>query len=94
MNQWYGHENLSYSPEVKYPEIFINPRTKYMAEVLRQMSVSYKRIVAVVDSDMLDSLEQSWAHLPRDLVKLNSLLHVPKNVNGLGLKDKLNTIME
>lgn len=59
------------------------------------MSMSYKRIVAVVDSDILESLEASWTKLPKELVKLNSLLHVPKNINGNIDKDgKLNSFMD
>lgn len=64
IHQWYKEENLFFSPEVKYPQVFITPKAKYMAEVLRQMSMTYGRIVAVVDADMLDYLEDAWGSLP------------------------------
>jgi pheromone shutdown protein TraB len=60
IRQWHTEQNLFFSPEVKYPQVFINPRVKYMTEVLRQLSHSYKRIVAVVDNDLIPAFEEHW----------------------------------
>lgn len=77
---------MFYSPEAKYPQVFINPRAKYMAEVLRQLACTYTKIVAIVDSDMMNAIEDQWMKIPRELQKLGSLLHVPKTYNAQ--KDK------
>jgi len=86
---------LFFSPEIKYKSVFLGPRIKYMTEVLRQLSCSYKRIVAIVDNDHLPVLEEEWQHLTPDIRKLNSLLNVPKNWNGnMGLNGKLDKFMK
>lgn len=53
-----------------------------MAEVLRQLGCTYKRIVAIVDHDHLASLEDAWKHLPRDIQPLESLIKVSDKFHG------------
>ena len=53
-----------------------------MAEVLRQLSCSYKRIVAVVEHDHLAAIEDAWKHLPQDVQSLSSLIEVAQTYHG------------
>ena len=53
-----------------------------MAEVLRQLSCSYKRIVAVVEHDHLPAIEDAWKYLPKDVRSLQSLIKVAQSYHG------------
>ena len=57
-----------------------------MTELLRQHSCSYKRIVAIVDHDLLESMEEAWIDLPKDIRSISSMIKVAQNQNGLNRK--------
>ena len=54
-----------------------------MAEVLRQLSMTYKQIVAIVDVDLLPYLEDSWKYLPKEMRAIERLIDVNKTINGI-----------
>jgi hypothetical protein len=53
-----------------------------MTEVLRQLASTHKRIIAIVDSDLLEPIEEAWVNLPKELRSIESLIKVAKNYNG------------
>ena len=64
LKQW-GSGNLSFSPELVHKEVFVVPRVRYMAEVIRQLAHSSSRVMVFVDTEVQPYLEQEWAnHLP------------------------------
>ena len=56
IEQW-KEGNLAFNPELMYKEIFIDPKVDYMTETLRQVAHVSKRIVAVVDHDLMPFVE-------------------------------------
>ena len=62
--------------------MFILPRVNYVTEVLRQLSCTHKRIVAIVEYDHLEHIEEAWQKLPGELQSLESLIKVAKNYHG------------
>lgn len=64
--------NLRFDPQYLMVDHCINPQAEYMAEVLRQSCYSSRRIVAVVDREMVPYIENFWKSLPaqRKLVDL------------------------
>jgi hypothetical protein len=66
-------------PRFLHPEIFLRPKIKYMTEVMKQSCISYKRSIAVVDNDLVESIEQEWSDLNPNLQKLKDLLKIPSD---------------
>lgn len=60
------------------PELFIKPRMKYMAEILRQSCYVSKKNIAVVDRYIADELEAEWMNLGPNILKLEETLQVLK----------------
>lgn len=74
--QW-ENENLGYNPQLKYKEIFVDPRVNYMTEILRQLAHVSRRIVAVVDHDLLPYIEDKWKGLRKKLTNLEFYMKSP-----------------
>lgn len=75
-HQW-ENQNLGYNPQLKHKDIFVDPRVDYMTEVLRQQAHTNKRIVALVDLDLLPFIEDKWRSLPKSLRALDHFLKIP-----------------
>lgn len=82
LDHWGNQENLFFNPQIKYKEVFLEPRLKYSTEVLRQLACSFKRVVAIVDSDHVDFFEEHWQNLPREVSPLSELLKIPEIWNA------------
>mmetsp|Transcript_5614 Transcript_5614/g.9671 ORF Transcript_5614/g.9671 Transcript_5614/m.9671 type:complete len:124 (+) Transcript_5614:1150-1521(+) len=80
---WNTEQTLYYDPQLKYKEVFLLPRIRYMTEVLRQLATTHQRIVAVVDTEHVGIFEKEWQELPPKLRSLESLLSIPKDINGM-----------
>jgi hypothetical protein len=91
ISQWSNDGNFFYDPQLKYKEIFVLPRVNYMVEVLRQLAMTHKRVVAVVDTDLLPFIEDGWMKMGRDVRPLKELLKVSKYWTG-GSSNKLTGI--
>jgi len=52
--------NFGYNPQLKYKQVFLELRTRYMSEVLRQLTSISPTVVAVVEHDLLPSIEEDW----------------------------------
>ena len=77
VHEWGNNANFNFNPMVKHSEVFIKPRAKYMAEVLRQVAMvsQEKGTVAVVDLDMLPFIESAWRNdLPKEMQQLKKLI--------------------
>lgn len=59
--------------------MFVLPRINYTVELLRQLSYSSKRIIAVVDADHIPLIEESWQRIPRETRPLKDMLNVPRS---------------
>ena len=81
ISQWHDADNISYDPQLKYKEIFVIPRINYMTEVLRQLGSTHKKIVAIVESDHLEYIDNAWMEIPADMRSLESLIKVAKGWN-------------
>jgi hypothetical protein len=79
IEQWKGDGVLRFNPQLKYKEVFLLPRINYMVELLRHLSYSYKRIVAVVDADHVPYFEDGWRYMPKETQRLDSLLKVSES---------------
>jgi pheromone shutdown protein TraB len=66
--------SLGYNPALVHKDIFIDPRTSYMAELLRQTASSHKRVVAVIEHDLLPYVEDKWKSLDKRLKPISSFL--------------------
>lgn len=80
--QWHNADNISYDPQLKYKEIFVIPRVNYMTEVLRQLGSTHRRIVAVVESEHLEYIDNAWLKIPPEMRSLESLIKVNKGWNA------------
>ncbi|CDW77279.1 UNKNOWN [Stylonychia lemnae] len=78
LDQW-EDGNLGFNPHLQAPHIFVKPRVEYMTETLRQLATFSKRIVAVIDQDLLPSIEDEWKNLKKDLKPLNQFYQDPPN---------------
>jgi len=74
LTEWGDHANFNFNPMVKYSDVFIAPRVKYICEVMRQMASTSTTSVAVVESHLVPFVETEWRQLPLKLRSLESLL--------------------
>ena len=65
MLEQFRKNNLTFDPQYLMVDHCINPQAEYMAEVLRQSCYSSRRIVAVVDREMVPYIENFWKSLPK-----------------------------
>mmetsp|Transcript_40752 Transcript_40752/g.62193 ORF Transcript_40752/g.62193 Transcript_40752/m.62193 type:complete len:94 (-) Transcript_40752:337-618(-) len=64
LGNWLDSSNLFFDPTVKYKEVFTLPRINYTTEVMRQLAMTHKRIVAIVDTEHIPFFEDAWLNLP------------------------------
>ena len=57
--------------------MFVGPRVEYMCEALRQLAHGSRKIVAVVDLDLLPFMEDKWKGLNKNLRSLESFYKLP-----------------
>ena len=60
LSEWGDKGNFGYNPQLKYKQVFLELRTRYMSEVLRQLTSISPTVVAVVEHDLLPSIEEDW----------------------------------
>lgn len=53
LSEWGDKGNFGYNPELKYTQVFLETRSKYISEVLRQLTSISSTVVAVVEHDLL-----------------------------------------
>jgi hypothetical protein len=53
-----------------------------MTEVLRQLGSTHKKIVAIVESDHLEYIDNAWLEIPAEMRSLESLIKVVKGWNA------------
>jgi hypothetical protein len=56
----------------------LQPKGAYLAEVLRQISMTYGLVAAVVDINLLPSLIEEWEKLRPETQELKTFMDIPK----------------
>ena len=67
-----GHTN--FDPQLLRPDDFIYPRIKYITETIRHACHSGKRIIAVVDVNFIDLIEDEWRKLDKNMRSFSECL--------------------
>lgn len=60
-------ESFDFNPQLMIPEAFIHPKVAYITETLRQSCFTSKKIMAVVEKDYVDLIQDEWGNLPKDI---------------------------
>ncbi|CAG9313124.1 unnamed protein product [Blepharisma stoltei] len=62
------------------PQIFINNKVNYMAEIIKQTLITYQdnTIVVAVENKLVDPLTEAWKNVPYDSVSFDEFLTIPK----------------
>jgi hypothetical protein len=58
--------NPYFDIRLQRPDIFLEPKMKYITEVIRQTLVANKNVLLIYDNNMADLIEQSWENLEWD----------------------------
>jgi len=65
------------SVEKSFPHLFSHRQNAYFTEIVRQSCWLGKKVVAIVDVDMADQIEQNWTRLDKGMKQLATLLEFP-----------------
>ena len=60
------------------PELMLKPKSAYLAEALRQLSMTYGLVAAVVDVNLLPTLIEEWEKLSPQVQELKTFMDIPK----------------
>ena len=88
MLQKFQDNDLSFDPQYLMIDHCIQPQAEYISEVLRQTCHSSKKIIAVVDKEMVPHLEKEWKNLPKERKLVDLYKKIPSNSSSIAMSKK------